>query len=78
MVSDGTLMVSKPPSIGPPGVVPASGPLKLIPPVEVSALVVMVCCGFTVISFRSVGNENRVMPPLPMVMLGALTFVTDN
>src|SRR5438270_1947134 len=75
MVSDGTLMVSKPPSIGPPGVVPASGPLKLIPPVEVSALVVMVCCGLMVGSF---GNEKRVMPPLLTAMLGEFTFVADN
>src|SRR6476469_5181648 len=42
-VSDGTLMVSCPPANGPkPGGLSKSGPLKLIPPVEVRALVVIV------------------------------------
>jgi len=42
-VSDGTLMVSCPPSAGPiPGGVLKSVPLKLIPPVELSEFVVIV------------------------------------
>src|SRR5256885_2515428 len=75
-VSDGTLMVSCPPSAGPiRGGVLKSVPLKLIPPVEVNELVVMVWSGLMVGSF---GNKKRVMPPLLTTMLGAFTFVADN
>lgn len=62
-VNEGTLMVRFPPSNGPnPGGVSKSGPLKLIPPVDLSAPVLIVCGTLIVNSF---GNENRVMPPAP-------------
>src|SRR4051812_25391995 len=75
-VSDGTLIVRSPPANGPkPEELSKSGPLKLIPPVEVRLLVVIVCNGLGMISL---GNVNRVIPPPLMAMLGAVTSVADN
>ena len=46
-----------------------------MPPVEVSAFVVIVWSGLTVSSF---GNVKRVMPPDPIEMFGAFTFVAES
>ena len=50
--------------------------MKLIPPAEVSPFVVIVCSTCT--ASGSLGKLNRVMPPAPTSIPGALTFVADN